>query len=107
MHTLSITSLIKTLPGELELRGPLSVVTADTSLGPFPQFHPEVFEGTLVGVSTEQLLRFRFDSRVVVMMEGVGYIFRKLEADGTFTLIKRTVAAVLEMPLAQTTETAT
>lgn len=93
-HNLSITSLIRADRAQgLELRGPVTVVAADTDLGPFPQFHPESFEGKLVNVTDEQLCSFKFGKEVVAALEGVGYVFEKLERDGTFTLHKRVSVA--------------
>jgi hypothetical protein len=93
-HNLSITSLIRVDRARgLELRGPVTVVAADTDLGPFPQFHPESFDGKLVDVSDDQLYSLKFGQGVVAALEGVGYIFEKLERDGSFTLCKRVAVA--------------
>ena len=92
-HRFSITSLIEVDPSRhLERRGPLTVVVAETNLGPFPQFHPESFEGKLVDVSEEQVHDLKFGQGVVAGLEGVGYIFEELEKDGTFKLRKRVLA---------------
>ena len=94
-HTFSVTSLISADPDRsLELRSAATMITVETELGPFPQPHPESFEGTLVDVTEEQLYRLKFDEGVVVMVEGVGYSFEKLEKDGSFKLTKRASKAV-------------
>lgn len=93
-HTFSVTSLISADPTRgLELRSAATMITVETDLGPFPQTHPKSFEGTVVDITDEQLYRLKFDDRVVAMVEGVGYIFEKIEKDGTFKLTKRVFAA--------------
>lgn len=88
-HALHVTRGIgKDSKGHI-LRSRISVIRAETDLGPSPQLGiPESIRGKVVGLTTEELVDLQFGSDVEVGFEGRRYRFTRLDKDGTFELQK-------------------
>ncbi len=88
-YDLSITTLIDTDSQGSQHRSAITPVKAEADLGQNSEFGwPDSFSGKLVGVTQEQLLRFKFGPGVEVAFRGKRYKFEEIEKDGTFQLRK-------------------